>query len=46
MLENQIDCITIYFFYTIQFPPAYIEAILLFEYFKEHKKLPSFNNSF
>lgn len=47
MEKNSIDSLVFYIMYSKEDePPAYIEALLLYSYFKKNKKLPRLNNSF
>jgi len=47
MSKNKIENLNFYIFYTKkEEPPAYIEAILLYMYYKKNKKLPKLNNFF
>lgn len=47
MKENKIKTLDFYIAYSKEdVPPAYVEALLLYEYFKENKCLPKLNNSF
>jgi hypothetical protein len=47
MSNNSIDSLNFFIMYSKQDePPAYIEAILLYKYYKKNKKLPRLNNSF
>ena len=44
---NNIQVLDFYLAYLKEdIPPAYIEAVLLYEYFKEKKCLPELNKSF
>ena len=47
MAEYNIKTLDFYIIYSKQDePPAYIEALLLYKYYKQNKRLPKFNNSF
>lgn len=47
MKENKIKSLDFYIAYsTGDVPPAYVEAVLLYEYYKENRCLPRLNNSF
>jgi hypothetical protein len=47
MTKNEIDSLDIFIMYSKKDePPAYIEALLLYKYYKANKKLPKLNNSF
>lgn len=47
MKENKIKYLDFYIAYSKEdVPPAYVEAVLLYEYYKENKCLPKLNNSF
>lgn len=47
MTQNEIDTLDIFIMYSkIDEPPAYIEALLLYKYYKNNNKLPRLNNSF
>jgi len=47
MVKNNIKTLGFYIIYSKQEePPAYIEALLLYKYYKQNKRLPKFNNSF
>lgn len=47
MLKNNIDNLDFYIYYTkSDEAPSYLEAILIYKYFKHHKKLPVLNISF
>jgi len=47
MVRNNIMTLDFYIIYSKQDePPAYIEALLLYRYYKQNKRLPKFNNSF
>ena len=47
MTQNEIDLLDIFIMYSKKNePPAYIEALLLYKYYKKHNKLPRLNNSF
>lgn len=47
MTNNNIDSLNFFILYSKQGePPAYIEALLLYNYYKKNKKLPRLNNSF
>jgi hypothetical protein len=47
MTQNGIDSLDIFIMYSKKDePPAYIEALLLYKYYKKHNKLPRLNNSF
>jgi len=47
MKENKIKTLDFHIAYSKEeVPPAYVEAMLLYEYFKENKCLPKLNNSF
>jgi hypothetical protein len=47
MTNNSIDSLNFFIMYSKQDePPAYIEALLLYKYYKQNGKLPKLNNSF
>ena len=47
MNDNNIDTLNFYVMYSkFDEPPAFIEALLLYKYYKKNKKLPKLNNSF
>lgn len=47
MTQNEIDSLDIFIMYSKKDePPAYIEALLLYKYYKKNNKLPRLNNSF
>jgi len=47
MNDNQINSLDFCVMYSKkEEPPAYIEAVLLYNYYKKNKKLPILNNSF
>ena len=47
MTQNEIDSLDIFIMYSKKDePPAYIEALLLYKYYKQNSKLPRLNNSF
>ncbi len=47
MTNNSIDSLNFFVMYSKQDePPAYIEALLLYKYYKKNGKLPKLNNSF
>ncbi|MCF1715983.1 hypothetical protein L0U88_15185 [Flavihumibacter sp. RY-1] len=47
MAEHRIRTLDFYIIYSKQDePPAYIEALLLYKYYKENRRLPKFNSSF
>lgn len=47
MTQNEIDSMDIFIMYSKKDePPAYIEALLLYKYYKQNNKLPRLNNSF
>lgn len=47
MHQNEIDSLDIFIMYSKENePPAYIEAVLLYNYYKKNRKLPRLNNSF
>ncbi len=47
MIQNEIDSLDIFIMYSKKDePPAYIEALLLYKYYKKNNKLPRLNNSF
>jgi hypothetical protein len=47
MTKNEIDSLDIFIMYSKKDePPAYIEALLLYKYYKQNNKLPRLNNSF
>lgn len=47
MTNNNIDSLNFFILYSKQGePPAYIEALMLYNYYKKNKKLPRLNNSF
>ncbi len=47
MVENDVESLDFYVMYSkTGEPPAYIEALLLYKYYKKNKRLPKLNNSF
>lgn len=47
MFANNIDSLRFYILYSKQSePPAYIESLLLYNYFKTNNYLPCLNNAF
>ncbi|WP_028668834.1 hypothetical protein [Runella zeae] len=47
MSEHNIKTLDFYIIYSKQDePPAYIEALLLYKYYKQNRRLPKFNSSF
>jgi hypothetical protein len=47
MIKNEVDNLNFYIVYSKKGePPAYIEAILLYNYYKKNNSLPKLNNSF
>lgn len=47
MVDHNIRTLDFFIIYSKQDePPAYIEALLLYKYYKQNKRLPKFNNSF
>lgn len=47
MSDHKIKTLDFYIIYSKQEePPAYIEALLLYKYYKQNKRLPKFNSSF
>lgn len=47
MLTNNIETLNFYIMYSkTEEPPAYVEAILLYNYYKKNNRLPVLNNSF
>jgi hypothetical protein len=47
MTQNEINDLDIFVMYSKKDePPAYIEALLLYKYYKKNNKLPRLNNSF
>ncbi len=47
MRENEINSLEIFIMYSkTNEPPAYLEALLLYKYYKANKNLPKLNNSF
>ena len=47
MVDNEIDSLDMYIIYSKNSePPAYIEALLLYKYYKKYSRLPKLNNSF
>lgn len=47
MAEHNIKTLDFYIMYSKQGePPAYIEALLLYKYYKQNRRLPKFNSSF
>lgn len=47
MTQYEIDSLDIFIMYSKKDePPAYIEALLLYKYYKKNNKLPRLNNSF
>jgi len=47
MVDNKIDSLSFYILYSkTGEPPAYIEALLLYRYYKKNNRLPKLNNSF
>ena len=47
MRDNKIDTLNFYVMYSKkEEPPAFIEALLLYKFYKKHKRLPKLNYSF
>jgi hypothetical protein len=47
MINNNIDTLNFYIMYSkADEPPAFVEALLLYKYYKKNKKLPRLNSSF
>ncbi|MDO9037522.1 MAG: hypothetical protein Q7U59_04140 [Lutibacter sp.] len=47
MNNNNIEALNFYIMYSKkEEPPAYIEALLLYKYYKKNNKLPQLNNTF
>lgn len=47
MIENDVESLDFYIIYSKNGePPAYIEALLLYNYYKKNNQLPQLNNSF
>lgn len=47
MVENDVESLDFYVMYSkTGEPPAYIEALLLYKYYKKNNRLPKLNNSF
>lgn len=47
MVNNDVESLDFYVMYSkSEEPPAYIEALLLYKYYKKNKRLPKLNNSF
>lgn len=47
MVENDVESLDFYVMYSkTGEPPAYIEALLLYMYYKKNNRLPKLNNSF
>jgi hypothetical protein len=47
MINNNIETLNFYIMYSkTDEPPAYVEALLLYKYFKKNRRLPKLNNSF
>jgi hypothetical protein len=47
MVNNNVECLDFYVMYSkTGEPPAYIEALLLYKYYKKNNRLPKLNNSF
>ena len=47
MINNIIETLNLYIMYTkADEPPAYVESLLLYKYYKRNNRLPKLNNSF
>jgi hypothetical protein len=47
MINNNIEVLSFYIMYSKkEEPPAFVEAILLYEFYKKNNRLPKLNNSF
>lgn len=47
MNNNNIETLNFYIMYSkTEEPPAYVEALLLYKYYKKNNRLPKLNNSF
>lgn len=47
MIATNVDALDFYVFYTKEGePPSYVEALLLYNYYKKSKRLPILNNAF
>ena len=47
MINNNIETLNFYIMYSkTDEPPAYVEALLLYKYYKRNNRLPKLNNSF
>lgn len=47
MITNEVEVLDFYIMYSKdREPPAYIEALLLYNFYKTHNRLPILNNSF
>lgn len=47
MIDNDVESLDFYVMYSkTGEPPAYIEALLLYKYYKKNNRLPKLNNSF
>lgn len=47
MIDNNVESLDFYVMYSkTGEPPAYIEALLLYKYYKKNNRLPKLNNSF
>ena len=47
MIDNNVEKLDFYIMHSkIGEPPAFIEALLLYKYYKNNKRLPKLNNSF
>lgn len=47
MLTNNIETLNFYIMYSkTEEPPAFVEALLLYNYYKKNNRLPKLNNSF
>ncbi len=47
MIDNNVEKLDFYVMYSkTGEPPAFIEALLLYKYYKKNKRLPKLNNSF
>lgn len=47
MMANNVEVLDLHIFYTKEGePPSYIEALLLYNYYKQNKRLPMLNNAF
>lgn len=47
MINNDVESLDFYIMYSkTGEPPAYIEALLLYKYYKKNNRLPKLNNSF